>query len=206
MQQAILFDLDDTLTDTRKRHHAVMADFLCANGKQPPDFNDYQEKRLAARQSNKEIINTLYPGLSGKFSEFWMNKIEEREYLALDAELADTRLLSGLKETGISMIILSLRANQPNAIEQFAGFSFSKLFDQTYFLPHGVMNPKAAVISSLKERYSVTAMVGDANQDFEAAAQNDIPFIGVQSGWYPLKSPILFNNINSYLNQYLYGI
>lgn len=204
--KAIIFDLDDTLIDTKKRHFEIVVEFLKARGK-VLGFNEYQNLRKKNNWSNKQLIDNLY-SLGDEFSIFWRLNIENAEYLKYDVEIVNTQLLSKIKaKDSYDFILLSLRSNFKTAEDQFKRFCFSSLIDKYYFLKHSDLNPKIEELKRLHEIYPQLFFIGDSNMDCDAAKKAGVDFVGVQTGIYDITCQPIFDNINDFLikhNDYAY--
>jgi phosphoglycolate phosphatase-like HAD superfamily hydrolase len=196
---AILFDLDDTLIDTKKRHYTVVSDFINNYGKSLV-FEDYLKIRKEKNWTNGQVIKNLFSLNESDFYLFWKSNIENPAYLQYDVEIVNSDLLSEFKAKYlIKFILISLRSNSKSAIEQFRKFQFSSLFDESYFLRHADLNPKIEKVNYCKQFYRHLTFISDSQDDCRAAQVNGIEFIGVQSGINQLKCEKQFIDINSYL-------
>ncbi len=197
---AIIFDLDDTLIDTRKRHFYIVADFLKIHGRLL-NFEEYVDQRKRNKWSNKELIKNVYSLNDNDFSVFWQLNIENPEYLKYDFEIVNTTLLNELKEKGsYDFILLSLRSNLKSAEDQFKKLGFSFLFDKYYFLKHAALNPKIEKLRSFKESYPNLTFVSDSGEDCDASAEAGVEFVGVHTGVYNnITCKNHFDDINSFL-------
>src|SRR4051812_29766720 len=110
---ALVFDLDDTLIDTRRRHFQVVHDFLTLKEITPFSFDEYLEKRKRGTLSNIDLIRLCYPGktLDKHFKDFWKENIESSYYLNFDTTIVDFDLLKQVS-TANDIYILSLRSNK----------------------------------------------------------------------------------------------
>lgn len=196
----IIFDLDDTLIDTRQRHYQVYQDFLAKHSTAPLSFPAYVSKR-AGGLKNKDIIALHDAGLVTGFEEFWRGAIESPEYLSFDREIVEAELLGELKgRTSARFVILSLRSNEQTARRQFGSLPFAFLFDEAIFTGHRPgENPKTEAINNLKTNFDILFFAGDSDPDAEAAASCGIPFFGVATGWKKPEAEPVFPNINALL-------
>jgi len=201
---AIVFDLDDTLIDTRRRHFNVVNDFLLANGRSL-DFGSYLNMRKKDKLSNREIVKQYYSLNEDEFSSFWNINIENPDYLEYDIEVVDSALLKKLKNgDSYDFILLSLRSNIESAIQQFIKFNFSSLIDEYIFLKHADLNPKIEKIQYYKALYQQIIFISDSQDDCNAAATAGVEFVGVRSGVYPICCNSQFEDINSFLLKHNY--
>lgn len=201
----IVFDLDDTLINTKNRHYQIYSDFLYLHSITPLQFQDYLNMR-ADGISNRGIIALHARNLVSPFEDFWKTSIENSNYLALDTCTVESLLLAELKKiTATSFILLSLRSNKQTAKNQFKSFPFSALFDMVVFLKHATnTNPKANWLKKFNNSKNIRFFIGDTNSDAEASLQNNILFLGVETGWKRPFAEFIFTDINSLLNNLCY--
>jgi phosphoglycolate phosphatase-like HAD superfamily hydrolase len=203
MQKAILFDLDDTLIDTKIRHYQVIRKFLeISNSNVLPCYNQYFDYRKCAVK-NENIINFFSNADPDLFLKYWHENIESVDFLQFDKQIVDEVVLKNLKEKeNYIFILISLRSNQMNAYNQFNKFTFSKLFDHVFFLKHKkIANPKTSVITELKKHYSILTFIGDSPTDFESSQESEVDFMGVETGWYLPGSHKTYSSINEVISK-----
>lgn len=200
-KKVFLFDLDDTLINTKLRHYTIISDFLIKHEIEPYDFEHYISLRNKG-MSNKSVVCAKNKLLGNAFDVFWKNAIEDGKYLELDECIVNIELLEKAKKKfSANFIVLSLRSNYKSARLQFESLPFAKLFNQVIFLPHDcVVNPKKKWIKGFIENHSVLFFVGDSWSDYEAAIFNGVKFYWVSTGWHSkYGGSIAFDNINTFL-------
>ncbi len=201
---ALIFDLDDTLIDTRKRHYQIVIDFLTISGITINlSFNEYINIRKDNNFTNLQLLKHKYPTerLENKFNAFWKENIESSSYLKLDELIADYDMLKKSSITN-DLYILSLRSNHFNAINQVKSFPFYSLFHNVFFLSHQKdNNPKTNELLRLKKLYNEIKFIGDSESDIEAAFNASVNIILVKTGIYGIKNEINRVDINDYLRQ-----
>jgi phosphoglycolate phosphatase-like HAD superfamily hydrolase len=204
MQQAILFDLDDTLIDTHQRHFSVFSDFLKSKNSGEISFEEYLLQRKKKSFSNKILLQNLFPKHENDFQEFFANTIESPEYLKFDKPIINDDLLKKVKLKGIKMFVLSLRSKEENAMQQVKQFSFYNLIDDFIFIKHKTgINEKAERINSLKLNHNIKVFIGDSDYDKEAASIAAVDFCAVKTGMYSISHPVIFEDVNIALQQIL---
>jgi phosphoglycolate phosphatase-like HAD superfamily hydrolase len=198
----IIFDLDDTLIDTRIRHYKILQDFLKEKGIEFICYRDYLSKRRQDSASNLSLIKELFPLAEEGFNEFWLQNIESEKYLQYDREIVNVKLLNELKiRTNSMFVILSLRKQKDIAENQCLSFSFFKNFQKLIFLPHSSVNPKLQFLKEFKKQFNVLFFVGDSTNDRDASLAADVPFYAVDTGFYSLSSSRIYPDINHLLLQ-----
>jgi phosphoglycolate phosphatase-like HAD superfamily hydrolase len=204
MQQAILFDLDDTLIDTRQRHYHVFSDFFKSKNLPGINFEEYISQRQKNSLSNRALLQKLFSGYDDDFDNFFANAIENADYLKYDQPIINNKLLEKIKSKDIKMFILSLRSKEQNAMQQVQQFSFYKLIDAFIFFKHKQgFNQKAEHITYLKSANNIKAFIGDNDYDKEAATLSDVAFCAVKTGMYQINHPAIFDDVNEALQEIL---
>lgn len=205
LKKCVLFDLDDTLINTKRRHYHIYCDFLKRSNLTPISYRKYLQKRREGL-TNKEVIALSAKNLTSSFGTFWNQSIESPKYLVYDNIIVNTELLNTLKsETQARFVLLSLRSNEETAEDQFTSFPFADLFEDIIFLKHSSsQNPKIKVINQLKEKFQVLFFTGDTESDFQAALTNDITFYGLKTGWVVLENIVPYFSINHLIKEYLH--
>lgn len=207
MNRKIIFDLDDTLIKTKKRHYNVVKSFFnskCIEGF--VDFETYQNLRLSGL-SNFEIITSFVDINQLDFKKFWLSNIEESSFLDLDKNLINLKLLKDIKlKFKFNFHVVSLRSNKFNALNQVRGMNFYSEFKEFIFLSHSDLNPKIQILKELNKNKEVEFFIGDSYTDYEAAKQNHIKFIHVQTGWEKRHDVYVesFKDINYALKKIFY--
>ncbi len=201
MSKMIIFDLDDTLIDTKKRHFNIISDFLqhFFAEKKLISFSEYLILRKKNCFSNFDVINFLRNEKIEKkfFENYFLQRIEQENDLKTDSEIVNFDFLKNLKQKNIKLMVLSLRSNIENAIKQVKNFQFSTFIDDFIFLKHSD-NPKTKVLSEIKGKNEILFYAGDSVIDYEAAIQNNISFFGVKTGFYEYDFSI-YSDINEVL-------
>lgn len=201
---AIVFDLDDTLINTSKRHYNLVSDYLSKRGILALSYEQYIFVRKHNKLSNAQLLKRYYPGTEQGFEGFWIENIESSEYLHYDTELVNRFLLRKLKDkTSCSFILLSLRSNVETAEKQFSSLTFSADFSLRYFLAHALTNPKAVILEELKNQFDELMFIGDSHNDWISAETAGVEFRGVNTGFYTLDSPNNYSDVNQLLETLL---
>lgn len=206
MKKAIVFDLDDTLIETKTRQYQLIVDFFSKEYSQIPNFEDYIKFRRYNRASNTEFIRQFNSNeeLLQHFRIYYSEKIEDESTLKLDTLIVEKRNLKILLDSNIELIILSLRKNVLNAKNQLVNLHIGSFFSHVHFIGHDdLKNPKIDVLKSLKNKFNIVCFVGDSDSDLEAAFENNIQPIAVETGMYKIEIECeKFININEFIENY----
>ena len=184
MNSKVIFDLDDTLINTRKRHyHVVKLFFNSKFNDEFFDFETYSNFRISGK-SNYEIISSVFNVNYLEFKKFWLLNIEESSSLFFDKNIVLLKLLKEIKKKfEFDFYVVSLRSNKVNALNQVRRMNFYNEFKEFIFLSHSDLNPKVQILKELNKKREIEFFIGDSYTDYEAAKQNEIKFIHVQTGW-----------------------
>ncbi|MFL9482447.1 HAD hydrolase-like protein [Chitinophagaceae bacterium LWZ2-11] len=194
-KKILLFDLDDTLINSKLRQYEVVKSFAKSNRiKAFYSYEEYLEKRKSNNFSNKQLLSLESGCIINivEFENYWNQNIESASFLEYDKPYLEKKILQEYKNINDSEWgIISLRTNIKNADSQLVKFGFDKLFDLHFFLPHNNnINPKIRQIEDLKEVYEIIGLVGDSKIDKEAANVNGINFFAVETGLYKLDCDV----------------
>lgn len=202
-RKAIVFDLDDTLISTQRRHHEAYCRIVLLSGKEHPvSFDQYVSFRSKYGYSNAQATKELHDIDEAWSLELWRSIIESNFFLKYDSQIVIDNYLQLARE-GHDLYLLSLRANRESAYRQVNSFNFAQYFTEFFFVKHDdrVRNPKVGILELLRERQEVLGFVGDSGKDMEAAKVAGVPFFGVRTG---LRVPEAnaakeFPTVNDYL-------
>ncbi|HQQ95917.1 MAG TPA: HAD hydrolase-like protein [Cyclobacteriaceae bacterium] len=202
--KAIVLDLDDTLLSTHYRQFACINDYLLYKGIPFILFEDYLSRRRLNNLSNTNLLKSLKIQLDWeKFTFYYMQNIESERYLDFDELIVDRELLAKALRKDITLILLSLRGNAANSMNQLKKLGLAEYFKHVYFEPHNdILNPKQGRLSQLNKTYDIIAFCGDSIFDYEAALNLNINFAQVRTSLYQLPD---FERARHYdtVNQFL---
>lgn len=203
MKKTILLDLDETLINTLFRQYSVLKAFCDTKKIEISNFENYIQFRKTNQCSNSQYIEPYLHlnGLLEEFRRFYVTYIESVEFLKLDSLIVDLDLLKKVSNQ-FNLVILSLRSNEINSTNQLAQLGLLPYFSNVYFLKHAEKNPKTAFISQMTENLTIHSFAGDSEGDYLASKENDVPFIGLETGLFslPFKISLRYKTVNEYLS------
>ncbi|HQW84118.1 MAG TPA: HAD hydrolase-like protein [Ferruginibacter sp.] len=201
--KAIILDLDDTLLSTHYRQYCCINNYLYGIGIDFIDYENYFQLRRLNNLSNSNLLKSLNIDPDWEnFNLYYQQNIESDKYLALDSLIVDENLLASLKKKNFKFILLSLRNNPKNSINQLVNLGLKNYFDEIHFIEHHLIkNPKSVMLEQLNQRYNIISFCGDSTSDYEAAVQLNINFVQVKTSLYLLPD---FNKAKQFtdINQY----
>lgn len=111
-RKAIVFDLDDTLISTQRRHHEAYCRIVLLSGKEHPvSFDQYVSFRSKYGYSNAQATKELHDIDEAWSLELWRSIIESNFFLKYDSQIVIDNYLQLARE-GHDLYLLSLRANR----------------------------------------------------------------------------------------------
>jgi phosphoglycolate phosphatase len=175
MISMLVLDLDGPLLDGMRRHHRCYSDILQQRKFQPVPIELYWEmkRNRVSRRVLLEYSNAL--SLYDEFLDAWINRIETREYLALDRLQHNvTNVLLGWKQRELRLLLATMRNNSRNLAWQLDMLNLSRFFDDVVVVGSGHDGAnKAPEVKArmMGQRTDRVVWVGDTEVDVAAARQ-----------------------------------
>jgi phosphoglycolate phosphatase-like HAD superfamily hydrolase len=177
----IIFDLDETLISTSLRQYKIVSELIRDN--KCPSFASYEKERKSQSLTNFQWLKK-YQKIDQKFYlDYYLNKIETKEYLQYDTLKVDIKLLDALKLSNHKLFLISMRQNKYESIQQMKYLGLETYFQQIHFINHRLNeeNPKFEVVQTIRNNHSISYFIGDNKLDEKAAISNGIIFLPVES-------------------------
>lgn len=205
----IFFDLDGTLIDSRPRLYQLFSDLFPGTGFSFEDYWDLKRRQIG----HEKIIADLNDPGNPTFEDFqkeWMQRIETKEYLALDIPFPGIKeMFSQLKQNGNSISIITSRQSPALVEWQIGQWGWQEYLTQIL-----VTKQTTAKTELIKQHFpglsAKDIMIGDTGKDIETARELGLISIAVLSGFlnkqsllkykpdylFDLVTEIDFNKIN----------
>ena len=183
-KEVVVFDLDGTLLDSRKRHRVLLDKLLSDEGIEIDTSDLLRFKRNGKNNYDYLISKGIDKVLAEKIQASWISNIENKEYLKIDGLYSYSKNL--LEEySGYKLVLLTARSNKGNALEQIKELGLEKYFAEIIVVPNGkfVAEEKASV---LKDKQAIL-MIGDTKSDFKATQIAGIKFKHMNEGFHEVK-------------------
>lgn len=171
----IVLDLDGPLLDIMHRHYKCYSDIMTAQGYLPIPIDRYWD--MKRNRVNREMLLSLSNAadIYDEFLASWIEKIENREYLALD-RLQDGAIdvIRGWKEAGIRLLLATMRNNSTNLHWQLGELGIKRFFDEVVVAGCRQSGPaKYELIRPLLDSKCLDGViwVGDTEVDIQAARE-----------------------------------
>jgi len=205
----IIFDLDGTLLNSRKRHEVVLGDSISQYGMLPPkSISDYVEKKREGINTYcylKEYLN-YNDELAKRISEIWTQNIEQEHYLVLDKLYKDSIPCLETLRNSYDLILVSARKNQNGLFEQLQKLNIEHYFYEVICV--SPVNAKEKKIEAIeKYKMQVCLVVGDTEVDYACAKYYFLPVYilnrGFRSQYYWDKKGVnSFYDLTSLINKF----
>lgn len=124
-------DLDGPIINCEERYYSVYRDNILELGGHPLSKEEYWQKKCE-RVSESDIlgISSVDREHFDAYMEMKISNIEKREYLELDTLQPETHeILSSLKPFFDKLLLITLRRNYENLMDQIKALSLDKHFD-----------------------------------------------------------------------------
>lgn len=177
----IIFDLDGTLIDSKKRLHELFCDLV---GSRKISLNFYWDEKFKGK-SNQEILKSElnYKDIDiNFFVANWMKKIESNDYLSMDSPIDGVQKY--LQEIGKynQLYICTARQSVPQVINQLNNLSMLSFFQQIFVTEQKFTKAELLIESGIifdKDDW----FVGDTGHDINTGKAVGIKTCAVLSGF-----------------------
>jgi phosphoglycolate phosphatase-like HAD superfamily hydrolase len=183
----IVFDLDGTLLDSRRRHISVLTD--CVNEIHGTkygdcDFDDFVKYKAEGYNGLSYLASKKIPNESEIFS-LWKKKIEYWEYLQTDVLYPDIRECLDVLRKNRNLFLITARANNTNAERQLSSLGIDKFFIKISIVSNSgdTGYSKYEALNSL----SADCVIGDTEADLDLAKHAKCMFFPLNNGFRSAK-------------------
>jgi phosphoglycolate phosphatase-like HAD superfamily hydrolase len=201
--QTIVFDLDGTLLDSRKRHVVVLQNAILQAGIDVSglSFDDFISYKANGNTTKAYLAEGCHfsQDISKKIMTEWQRQIELPENLKNDVLYYDTvPTLENLRGR-FHLVLLTARQNKQAMLKGINELKIDKYFNEIV-----CVNPYKAKIEKilwLRNIENAILCVGDTEVDYYAAKENGINFYALNRGfrsknYWDSKNVISFESLN----------
>jgi phosphoglycolate phosphatase len=163
----LIFDLDGTLLDVRRRHFAVYSHVLRELGQPPIPEAEYWRRRRDG-EGTLSVVSDLPGDIVSRFRAAWLDRIESRHYLALDRPYAEVRgVLTELRRDH-RLVLVTLRRDAVALAWQLSEMRLMSFFKEVVSPLHYTPSRKSELLPCW---YPIgeTWVIGDSEADIELA-------------------------------------
>ena len=186
MTKGVILDLDGPILEGKYRHYKCYSDILREYDFVPVPIDDYWDMKRNRLDRRKQLAASAAEGIYGQFLESWIKRIEKKSYLKLD------RLQPGLldklrswKDSGLELVLVTMRNNRNNLIWQLELFGLLPLFIEVITVGAGAdQNPKFQAARPFVKKHGRSSIwwIGDTEVDVEAARLLGVKVCAVYCG------------------------
>lgn len=165
----LIFDLDGTLLDIRKRHYGVYARVLTALGIRPLPEATYWFRRREG-ESTLSVAGDLPGEVRSRFARAWLESIERPQYLKLDTPYDGA--IAALRTLGAEhdLYLVTLRRDHCALIHQLELTGLAPHFRDVRSMAASRSTHKADLVAGLSLDPNNLWVIGDSEADTELAA------------------------------------
>ena len=179
-----IFDLDGPLLDGKQRHYQCYTQILQEFDCPVLAADEYWQMKRERRNRREQLAAT---GAEEHYDEFlrrWLERIEEKKYLALDVLQTDAlSLLSRLQQENKCLILATLRQNAHHLYEQLGELKIQHFFQHIVAVDSQDSVDKAAAVRAiLQGKSGSTLWIGDTEIDSQSANKLGLPVALVSNG------------------------
>ena len=186
MFKTVLLDLDGPLLDGKYRHFKCYQDILVQYGFEPMPIEAYWQMKRERQDRHKQLAVSGAGSIYPEFLEYWMQHIEEKDYLVLDQlQPKALAVLEAWKSKKIEVILVTMRNEKDNLISQLDSVGLLPFLDHVVAVgtSKGVKGKASAASEfiDLNDKESVL-WVGDTETDIWAARELGVKVCAVECG------------------------
>lgn len=180
--RALYLDLDGTLVDVRRKHYAAYVDTLRELGVAPVAAHEYWRRRREGA-SNADLLREAAGPCDPRFLERWVDRVESPDYVRLDSLIPGARSTLASLRRSFELVLVTMRRDRVALDEQLDDLALTRLLSDIYCRDGSPDERKTHLIGRHTSAVAPgSAVVGDSDDDVEAARELGIASICVSSG------------------------
>jgi len=179
----IFFDLDGTILDISGKYYRIYFDFLTERGVRPMAKDNFWKIKKGKKDIQFLIHNQR---LAEEFKDFFIRKVETAGYLKYDHPFSFAKaVLKVLKSRGFKLILVTLRRNKRELMQQLDKSGLKELFDLLLVEKQDLKsgdNYKSKIKAIRSYVKTGDILVGDTRADVQCGKKIGLKTFGVLSG------------------------
>ena len=177
----IVFDLDGTLLDARRRLYFLFQELAPAS---PLSFDEYWNLKRRKISNETILVQRLLfePPAVETFVARWMELIESQRYLSLDTALPGLGDKLATLSGRAKLYVCTARQFREPVLEQLASLGLSRHFTEV-FVTQGRSEKEALIRAGIAQPGHMDWLVGDTGSDIRVGKALRMKTCGVLSGF-----------------------
>lgn len=181
----IIFDLDGTLIDSRKRLYILFNDLVPQS---KLTFADYWAAKRSGR-SNIDLLKINFDYSDERLDKFqcmWMFQIETQKYLEFDHVFEGVEMMLDSVSKTAQLYVCTARQNRELATRQLESLGLAKYFERVMVTEH-LKTKEALIIENVGNLSGSDWVVGDTGHDINVGKLLGLKTCAVTDGFMSKK-------------------
>lgn len=181
----VIWDLDGTLLDDRKRHYACYLDIVEKYGGTPVSEERYWELKRNKIKRTVLLEETAFEGTYQQYLDEWIDRIEQVGYLRRAVlRPGAEELLKKLRAAAVKVVLVTMRNHTECVEQQLQWLGIAGYFDGIFVGKSLQGQKKADVVSAAIPdiKGKRVLVIGDTEDDEQVAKSLGADFVAMTTG------------------------